>query len=170
MLSTPNSQAEGPRWPVARVEAIHSSLGAFWGLLPCPTLNFPSKVVVVLANNTMHFFVVLFIAYVYLVLMSPLGVQIFAVPHRAAIVQCGKTRGGGVWNCVIHILLMFQMNFSVWQAIGSVAGVQWYHHMWSSFLSRYSRLVSVQTSCTCGGGTRSLEVVSPGTVAVVWSE
>jgi hypothetical protein len=96
MLSTPKSQAEGPQWPVARMEAIHSSLGAFWGFLPCPTLNFPSMVVVVLANNTMHFVVVPFSAYVYLVLVSPLEVQIFPVPHKAAMVHFGKTRGVGV--------------------------------------------------------------------------
>jgi len=96
-------------------------------------------------------------------------VQIFPASHKAAAVNCGKARGVGVWNCVIHVLLPFQKHFSIWQAIGSISGIQWYHHMRSSLLACCSCLVSVQTSCTCGGATRSLELLHPGTVAVVWS-
>jgi hypothetical protein len=70
---------------------------------------------------------------------------------------------------MFHVLMLFQKHFSVWQAIGLIAGIWWYHHKWFSLLSCYSRLVSVQTSCTCGGATRSLEVLSCGTVAAVWS-
>lgn len=96
--------------------------------------------------------------------MSPLGLQIFPAPHKAAIVCHGKARGVGVWNCVVHVLL-FQMYFSLWKDVGLIAGIQWYYHMRSSLFSCCFYLVSVQTSCTCGGATRSLEVLCPGTVA-----